>query len=241
MTSFSGLVSSDLAKKMQRKEDKIIMAQYRNVKEFLDKINDKYKAHRAEYERLNELFNRNVEEWKKELARGWSNQQMQKEARAKHEAEQSEIRNALEELRSTANKDFENILAEADDVFGRYNRATGDKLDLATVELLKSGILSDNEIKALAKDFEGNVAMLRIIGKYADERASKDNIEMIALAHSLKNAEIPYREPLERLVFWSENGLKDDTIKAMAHNNHYENTYNELVEQSEGVYIKVSD
>ena len=217
------------------------MAQYRNVKEFLDKINDKYKAHRAEYERLNELFNRNVEEWKKEVARGWSNQQMQKEARAKHAAEQSEIKNALEELRRTANTDFENILAEADDVFGRYNRATGDKLDLATVELLKSGILSDNEIKALAKDFEGNVAMLRIIGKYADERASKDNIEMIALAHSLKNAEIPYREPLERLVFWSENGLKDDTIKAMAHNNHYENTYNELVEQNEGVYIKVSD
>lgn len=217
------------------------MAQYRNVKEFLDKINDKYKAHRAEYERLNELYNLNAEEWKKELARGWSNQQMQKEARAKHEAEQSEIRNALEELRSTANKDFENILAEADDVFGRYNRATGDKLDLATVELLKSGILSDNEIKALADDFKGNVAMLRIIGKYAEERASKDNMEMTVLSHNLKNAEIPYREPLERLVFWSENGLKDDTIKAMAHNNHYENTYNELVEQSEGVYITVSE
>ena len=217
------------------------MAQYRNVKEFLDKINDKYKAHRAEYERLNELYNLKGEEWKKELARGWSNQQMQKEARAKHEAEQSEIRNALEELRSTANKDFENILAEADDVFGRYNRATGDKLDLATVELLKSGILSDNEIKALADDFKGNVAMLRIIGKYAEERASKDNMEMTVLSHNLKNAEIPYREPLERLVFWSENGLKDDTIKAMAHNNHYENTYNELVEQSEGVYITVSE
>ena len=217
------------------------MAQYRNVKEFLDKINDKYKAHRAEYERLNELYNLKGEEWKKELARGWSNQQMQKEARAKHEAEQSEIRNALEEFRSTANKDFENILAEADDVFGRYNRATGDKLDLATVELLKSGILSDNEIKALADDFKGNVAMLRIIGKYADERASKDNIEMIALAHSLKNAEIPYREPMERLVFWSNEGLKADTIKAMAHNNHYDNTFNELVEQSEGVYITVSE
>ena len=83
--------------------------------------------------------------------------------------------------------------------------------------------------------------MLRIIGKYADERGGKDNMEMTVLASNLKSAEIPYREPLERLVFWSENGLKDDTIKAMAHNNHYENTYNELVEQSEGVYIKVSD
>ena len=217
------------------------MAQYRNVKEFLDKINAKYKVHRAEYERLNELYNLKGEEWKKEVARGWNSPKMQQEARDKNEAKKKEIKNALDELRTTASKDFENILAEADDVFGRYNRATGDKLDLATVELLKSGILSDNEIKALAKDFEGNVAMIRIIGKYADERASKDNIEMIALAHSLKNAEIPYREPLDRLVFWSENGLKDDTIQPMAHNNQYENTYNELVEQSEGVYIKVSD
>ena len=217
------------------------MAQYRNVKEFLDKINDKYKAHRAEYERLTEQYTRNAEQWKKEVARGWSNYKLQQEAKERYDKEQREIRKALDELRTTANTDFENILAEADDVFGRYNRATGDKLDLATVELLKSGILSDNEIKALAKDFEGNVAMLRIIGKYAEERGGKDNMEMTVLASNLKSAEIPYREPLERLVFWSENGLKDDTIKAMAHNNHYENTYNELVEQSEGVYIKVSD
>ena len=217
------------------------MAQYRNVKEFLDKINDKYKAHRAEYERLTEQYNRNAEQWQKEIARGWSNYNLQQEAKAKHIAEQAEIKKALDDLRTTANTDFENILAEADDVLGRYNRATGDKLDLATVELLKSGILSDNEIKALADDFKGNVAMLRIIGKYAEERASKDNMEMTVLSHNLKNSEIPYREPLERLVFWSENGLKDDTIKAMAHNNHYENTYNELVEQSEGVYITVSE
>ena len=217
------------------------MAQYRNVKQFLDKINDKYKAHRAEYERLNELYNLKAEEWKKELARGWSNQQMQKEARAKHEAEQSEIRNALEELRSTANKDFENILAEADDVLGRYNRATGDKLDLATVELLKSGILSDNEIKALAKDFEGNVAMLRIIGKYAEERGGKDNMEMAVLARNLKTAEFPYREPLERLVFWGNSGIAERDSRATAGNSQFETMYNELVEQSEGLYITVSE
>ena len=217
------------------------MAQYRNVKEFLDKINDKYKAHRAEYERLNELYNLKAEQWKKELARGWSNQQMQKEARAKHEAEQSEIRNALEELRSTANKDFENILAEADDVFGRYNRATGDKLDLATVELLKSGILSDNEIKALAKDFEGNVAMLRIIGKYAEERGGKDNMEMAVLARNLKTAEFPYREPLERLVFWGNSGIAERDSRATAGNSQFDTMYNELVEQSEGLYITVSE
>lgn len=217
------------------------MAQYRNVKEFLDKINDKYKAHRAEYERLNGQFTRNAEQWKKEVARGWSNHKEQQEARDRHEAEQREIRKALDELRTTANTDFENILAEADDVFGRYNRATGDKLDLATVELLKSGILSDNEIKALAKDFEGNVAMLRIIGKYAEERGGKDNMEMTVLATNLKSAEIPYREPLERLVFWGNTAIAEKDSRATAGNSQFENMYNELVEQSEGVYIKVSD
>lgn len=217
------------------------MAQYRNVKEFLDKINDKYKAHRAEYERLNGQFTRNAEQWKKEIARGWSDHREQQEARAKHETEQSTIKNSLDELRRTADMDFENILAEADEVFGRYNRATGDKLDLATVELLKSGILSDNEIKALAKDFEGNVAMLRMIGKYAEERASKDNMEMTVLSHSLKNAEIPYREPLERLVFWGNTSIAEKDSRAMAGNSQFESMYNELVEQTEGVYITVSE
>ena len=216
------------------------MKQYRNVKEFLDKINDKYKAHRAEYERLDGLYNAKVDEWKKEVARGWRNQQMQNEARKKNEAEKSEIRKSINELRNTANKDFETILAEADNVFGRYNRATGDKLDLATVELLKSGILSDGEIKALAGDFKGNVAMLRIIGKYADERA-KDNAEMRVLANNLKHAKIPYREPLESLVFWGNGGLESDSIKAMARNNHYDKAYNELVEQSKDIYITVEE
>lgn len=217
------------------------MAQYRNVKEFLDKINDKYKAHRAEYERLNGQLTRNAEQWKKEIARGWSDHKEQQEARTRHETEQSTIKNALDELRRTANTDFENILAEADEVFGRYNRATGDKLDLATVELLKSGILSDNEIKALAKDFDGNVAMLRMIGKYAEERASKDNMEMTVLSHSLKNAEIPYREPLERLVFWGNTSIAEKDSRAMAGNSQFESMYNELVEQTEGVYITVSE
>ena len=217
------------------------MAQYRNVKEFLDKINDKYKAHRAEYESLTGQFTRNAEQWQKEIARGWSDHKKQQEARARHETEQSTIKNALDELRRTANTDFENILAEADDVLGRYNRATGDKLDLATVELLKSGILSDNEIKALAKDFEGNVAMLRIIGKYAEERGGKDNMEMAVLARNLKTAEFPYREPLERLVFWGNSGIAEKDSRATAGNSQFDTMYNELVEQSEGLYITVSE
>ena len=216
------------------------MAQYRYAKEFLEKINAKYKAHRAEYERLNELSKIKADEWKKEVNRGWTNQQMQKEARAKYDAEQSEIRKAIENLRAAANRDFENIIADADNVFGRYNRATGDKLDLATVELLKSGILSDDEIRALAEDFAGNVAMLRIIGKYADERR-KGNPEMAVLAHELKNAEIPYREPMETLAFWSNEGLNADAIKSTAYNNHYDDTYNELLTQSENVYITVGE
>ena len=220
------------------------MAQYRNVKEFLDKINDKYKAHRAEYERLTEQYTRNAEQWQKEIARGWSNYNLQQEAKAKHTAEQAEIRKALDDLRTTANTDFENILAEADDVLGRYNRATGDKLDLATVELLKSGILSDNEIKALAKDFEGNVAMLRIIGKYAEERGGqggKNNMEMAVLARNLKTAEFPYREPLERLIFWGNSGIAERDSRATAGNSQFDTMYNELVEQSEGLYITVSE
>ena len=83
--------------------------------------------------------------------------------------------------------------------------------------------------------------MLRMIGKYAEERASKDNMEMTVLSHSLKNAEIPYREPLERLVFWGNTSIAEKDSRAMAGNSQFESMYNELVEQTEGVYITVSE
>lgn len=216
------------------------MKQYRTVKEFLDKIKDKYADYRAEYDRLSEILTAKQEQWKNEVKRGWNTRKMHDEAESQYKAETQQIISALEALRKKADTEFNTILENADNVFGRYNRATGDKLDLATVELLKSGILTDNEIKALADDFKGNVAMLRILGKYADERAV-NNTEMSTLAHTLNNAEIAYREPLETLITFGMEGISRNKIKSYAYDKNFEGQYNSLVESNKDVYITIED
>ena len=69
----------------------------------------------------------------------------------------------------------------------------------------------------------------------------KDNMEMAVLARNLKTAEFPYREPLERLVFWGNSGIAERDSRATAGNSQFDTMYNELVEQSEGLYITVSE
>jgi gas vesicle protein len=217
------------------------MAQYRNVTEFLTKIREAYNKAREEYTLLNDKLDKIEALRKRDIERGWANPQFQKEDTETYQKNKAEIKKQLSELINNTNAEYERIKSECEAVFGEYDRATGKKVDLATVELLKSGILSDNEIKALAKDFEGNVAMLRIIGKYAEERGGKDNMEMAVLARNLKTAEFPYREPLERLIFWGNSGIAERDSRATAGNSQFDTMYNELVEQSEGLYITVSE
>lgn len=70
-------------------------------------------------------------------------------------------------------KDLATIRGELAQAVENEFSADPAKLDMATLELLKSGIMSDNEIVRLARSAmnENNATMARIIGKYAKERA----------------------------------------------------------------------
>jgi len=70
-------------------------------------------------------------------------------------------------------KDLATIRGELAQAVENEFSADPAKLDMATLELLKSGIMSDNEIVRLARSAmnENNATMARIIGKYAKEKA----------------------------------------------------------------------
>lgn len=57
------------------------------------------------------------------------------------------------------------------------------KVDGATIELLKLGVMKDDDLLSLANDNMGNMTMLSIIGKFAGER---DSMEAQGLAHRIK-------------------------------------------------------
>ncbi len=214
-----------------------------SVKDYLDELHSRYGEYRKERETLDARLEKENSRWQNEIRRGWKDWSIRSQDEHDHNEIIRSIQREYAELGIKAQNSFDEVISEADTRFERYNRATGDKVDLATVELLKSGVLSDREIKALAGDFKGNIAMLRIIGKYADERAKNtdnDNTkrELSALSYACKNAEFNYRAPLECYIEMAVNALSESGTRSYAfHKVLTEEVYPEYSEQVKDMFI----
>ena len=213
------------------------------VKDYLDELHNRYGEYRKEREALDNRLEKEDERWQNEIRRGWRDMKIKMQDEHNHNEILKSIQKEYAELGTKAKTNFEEVISEADTRFERYNRATGDKVDLATVELLKSDVLSDREIKALAGDFKGNIAMLRIIGKYADERAKNtDNentkSELTALSYTCKEAGFNYREPLESYADMAVTALSAKGTKSFAfHKVLTEETYPEFSEMIKDMFV----
>lgn len=214
-----------------------------SVKDYLDELHNRYGEYRKEREKLDTRLEKENNRWQNEIRRGWNDLKIRLQDEHNHNEILKSIKKEYAELGAKAKLSFNDVLSEADTRFEHYNRATGDKVDLATVELLKCGVLSDREIKALADDFKGNIAMLHIIGKYADDRAkttTNDNakIELSALSYACKSAEFNYRAPLEGYVDMAVNALSESGTKSYAfHKVLTEEAYPEYSEQVKDMFV----
>ncbi len=229
------------------------MAQYRNVKEFTDRIRKAYLKHREEYVSLGNALIEGRKKWDEELRRGWRNPKEQQEARNKHDAKMRELREAFESIEDRAKAEFDEIKAECMQIFEPYNRATASMIDMPTLELLKSGILKDNELIELADSFADNVTMLRLIGKYAEERAKiSDTLDrkMTNFAMGCQRASFPYIEPVDSLAMWSLKAIRSDKDSISKENainlsngiaKAYDEQADRLTAEAEKFYITVSE
>ena len=229
------------------------MAQYRNVKEFTDKIRKAYQKYREEYVNIANAIIDDKKKWSEELSRGWVTHDKRQEATIKHDKKVRELREALESIEDRAKAEFDEIKAECMEIFEPYNRATASMIDMPTLELLKSGVLRDNELIDLADSFADNVTMLRIIGKYADERAENSDTfdgKMAKFAMGCRRASFPYIEPVDNLIFWSLKAIRGEKDKrdkedAITMSNgiakRYEEEADKLTADAEKFYITVSE
>lgn len=189
------------------------------VGDYLTEMNKAYtEKYRVKFEELTARRERENERWKAEIRRGWSDNIQRNMHEQEHQNTLKELSEAINRLQIEATADFDEIITEADERFEKHARPTGDKVDLATVELLKSGILSDDDFPRLAKDFSGNVAMTRIIGKYAKERAEQSQAgeaknKLNKLALECEQDRFNYREPLTEFASLCEMALSDDSLK----------------------------
>lgn len=187
------------------------------VGDYLNEMNRVYtEKYRVKYEELSTQRERENERWTNEVRRGWSDIRQKTADEQHHRDTLGKLSEAFNRLQSDAKAELNEILEEADRRFERHARPTGDKVDLATVELLKSGILSDDDFPKLVNDFRGNVAMTKIIGKYAQERASQSQtIEakgaLSRLALECEKKHFNYRAPLAEFAAMCEKALGDSS------------------------------
>lgn len=214
------------------------------VADYLEAMHKAYtEKFRSEWETLDRKYKNEEERWNEEVRRGWGDIKMKLNDKKAHSEALRGIRGEFEQLKRNATQTFDELMTEADGIFERHSRATGDKIDLQTIELLKSGALTDDELKALVGDFEGNIAMLHIIAPYVEERAKatqhiNSSHELPAIAYKCKTAAFNYREPLERYAAVAEEALSaDETHSKAYHKVLTEKAYFELLEESKDLYI----
>lgn len=229
------------------------MAQYRNAKEFTDRIRNAYPKYREEYVTLGNALIEGKKKWNDELRRGWRTPKERQEATLKHDEEMKKLRLAFESVEDKALAEFEAIKQECVEIFEPYNRATASMIDMPTLELLKSGILKDDELIDLADGFSDNITMLRLIGKYAEERANNsDTIDrkMGSFAIKCKEASFPYIRPINDLIMWSTRAVRADKdhidkeqafIGATGIAKVYEETADRITAEAEKFYITVRE
>lgn len=185
------------------------------LKNYLEEIRSTYEDARKAYTRLFNEADKIAATWNEARTSKDLSAYGRDKAQAEYLRASAENKDQLESLISSTKKKFSEIRNRVDADFAGKFKINPDSLDMPTLELLKSGILKDKELSDLAERFNGNVTMLRMIGKYAQERADRnpDNKEMISLAAALRNSEkMPHLEATDTLIFYAERGLRPDKL-----------------------------
>lgn len=80
----------------------------------------------------------------------------------------------MEALAATAEQRAQEVRKQVEKAFYNRYHANPEALDMKVLELLKSGILTDTELKNLASQYSDNATMQRIAGKYMEQRPDRE-------------------------------------------------------------------
>lgn len=114
------------------------------------------------------------------------------------DAYRKELKGEMDKLAAAANEQALSVRKTVEQNFyGKYH-ATADAMDMQAMELLKSGILTDSELRTLAGRFNGNATMQRICGKYMEQ---SQNAETARLGRALQfSLDDPHLQAVDGII-----------------------------------------
>lgn len=198
------------------------------LKTYLERLKKVYDNRRIEFAEICEKLDDLDYLYQRDTSNGTLSAQGLQFRREKYQADKKRLQGELQAVSERAGKEFAEIRSQVDSVFGRSFRADPESFDLAAAEMLKSGIMTDEEMLSLGEKYakQGNCAMRRLTGKYLAERAAeKDNREMQAAAAGLLMESKEYLEAADSLILLYEQAMRpNETVLS-------ENIAKQLVEQ----------
>ncbi len=215
------------------------MNEYRRfIKDDLAKIIRIYDEARENFTLIQDKIDYEKNSWKHELQRGWSNNADRQQDKASHDDRMSQYKKQLAEVITKAKEGFASVKEDSCKVFDRYFRATPEQIDDKAMELLKSGVLTIEETKALAQEFPDNITMQRIIGRVLEDMGKKENDSgAVYYGMTLQQVQAPHRNALDSLIMWSESALREDRILSDGVARRYDNEADRIVAECESLSV----
>lgn len=141
------------------------------LSKYITRLDSKFEAVRREYEKIQDSLSESTTYHKAKMR--LLNPLGRNKELVRYQDEQIRLKNSLAQLHKDFDADYAVIREEARKTFRELYVLDGSAVDPGMVTVFESGVLSDTELVEYGKHYieTNNFTMLRLLGKYAGERA----------------------------------------------------------------------
>ena len=184
------------------------------LRSWLNEIRDIHDKARIEYTKIqDQLEEKEKRFWESQRSRDLTVDGKERKKAVWYE-ERDRLKGQLRALIEDSQKKFREVRGSVERAYRDKFGIVPENVDQNAMSLLSLGIVSDHELIEMADRYKNNHTMLRVIAKYADDRAQKDksNMELRELATRINYAGNPHLDAMDALIFTAEQGLREDRI-----------------------------
>lgn len=207
-----------------RKEFEVV--KHKDFKGYLEDVKSVYAASRTQYEDVSDKWEQAQAAYKTAMS-GPIGEKEKLYAEVDYQRAQDAYNSGMTKLQEDTRSAIASIRAELEKHVKSFYAATPDKLDNATMDLLKTGILTKQEMVSLAEANRGNPVMLRVIGSFIKPDFT-DNSESGRALRMLKtkidgigNGEAEL-DGFDGLATWAGKALSGNRIATNAYHSRWE-------------------
>lgn len=207
--------------------------------DYVEKMRKAYHQARAAFVIYGEALEKEKKNWQEELRRGWSDAAQRKTNHEKHERTERELKSRLETVEREAKAEFAEIINEANSVFDRHFRATPEQIDEKGLALLNSGVMTAEELIALADEYPDNYTMRKLIGGKIEELgANTKNKDLEYKGGSIKLTPTTHSDALEAVQTWGAYALRANEFNmSAAFDRQFDQRIDEIAAKVQGYSI----